>query len=243
MTVLRVFKERGIEKFHEYLVAVAGGNRASPDDVLLYSDELSSEIGDKIEVEAKIFSSKMEAARYLSAILQRLNLEDKYYNIGLWSWLSAFYFDSVCPAGPNGTRKIGRVYRYIPSQGRDWKHIYRHLLANPVRIYTYHQESAKILLYGPLYQQGDFIEQVTSRQDFARNKGIIHALGDLYWDPGRNLPKIGSSNRKKKGTLRRFIDVIQQFDLTYDLYSLSSDDILNLLPAEFDEWKSSRETE
>jgi len=39
------------------------------------------------------------------------------------------------------------------------------------------------------------------------------------------------------GTLYRFIDVIQQLDLTYDLYSMNGEEILGLLPPEFDRWR------
>jgi len=39
------------------------------------------------------------------------------------------------------------------------------------------------------------------------------------------------------GTLYRFIDVVQQLGLTYDLYSMTGDQILQLLPSEFDRWR------
>ncbi|MFO7599969.1 MAG: hypothetical protein R6X27_09205 [Candidatus Desulfacyla sp.] len=40
------------------------------------------------------------------------------------------------------------------------------------------------------------------------------------------------------GTLYRFIDVVQQLDLTYDLYSMTGEQILQLLPNEFDRWRN-----
>ena len=43
--------------------------------------------------------------------------------------------------------------------------------------------------------------------------------------------------RNKAGTVFRFIDVIQQLDLNYDLYSTTGVEVLQLLPAEFDKWK------
>ena len=40
-------------------------------------------------------------------------------------------------------------------------------------------------------------------------------------DTKKDRPKRGAASTKRKpGTLRRFVDLIQQLDLTYDLYSM-----------------------
>jgi hypothetical protein len=39
------------------------------------------------------------------------------------------------------------------------------------------------------------------------------------------------------GTLLRFIDVVQQLDLNFDLYSMNAEALIGLLPSEFDAWK------
>jgi len=41
----------------------------------------------------------------------------------------------------------------------------------------------------------------------------------------------------RAGSLRRFIDVVRQLDLTYDLQALAGDDLVNLLPHEFSGWR------
>jgi len=40
--------------------------------------------------------------------------------------------------------------------------------------------------------------------------------------------------------LRRFVDVLQQLDVNYDLYSMSAEAIVGLLPDEFDKWRKKR---
>ena len=55
------------------------------------------------------------------------------------------------------------------------------------------------------------------------------AAARLYFDYKKNKPKFGAMPRNKPGTLYRFIDVIQQLDLNYDLYSMSGDEIMDLL--------------
>ena len=101
-----------------------------------------------------------------------------------------------------------------------------------------HGEEAPILLCGPVASPGDFNEQLASRLEFVTNKGVIQAANALYYDPDRGKHKRRASpNWRKPGTLRRFVDVVQQLDLTYDLYSMSGEEILELLPSEFDRYR------
>jgi hypothetical protein len=65
----------------------------------------------------------------------------------------------------------------------------------------------------------------------------MEALHLLYYDEARDRPKRGSAmNVQSPGSLSRFIDIVQQLDLTYDLYSMSGAEIVSLLPPEFDRW-------
>ena len=67
----------------------------------------------------------------------------------------------------------------------------------------------------------------------------MEALHILYYDDVQNKPKRGPiMNKNAPGSLYRFINVIQQLDLTYDLYSMSGAEIVGLLPGEFNLWKA-----
>ncbi|MFV2044808.1 MAG: hypothetical protein ACC700_16430, partial [Anaerolineales bacterium] len=67
---------------------------------------------------------------------------------------------------------------------------------------------------------------------------ILQAADYLYWDDQNDAPKVGArATNRAPGTLRRYIDVLQQLMLTYDLYSLDGEEILTLLPLnEFRRW-------
>ena len=53
----------------------------------------------------------------------------------------------------------------------------------------------------------------------------------------KNDIKKGARNKTGKGILRRFTrDIIPQFQMTYDLNSMDGEEILNLLPKEFEGW-------
>ena len=66
----------------------------------------------------------------------------------------------------------------------------------------------------------------------------MKAACTLYYDPkNNNVKRRAQSIKRAPGTLFRFIDVVQQLDLNFDLYSMTEDEILGLLPPEFDQWK------
>lgn len=235
-TSLRAFNDAGIAEFHSHLERVRTSTAdAVPPDLYL-SDEYSGIVSPEVQIRQVVFETKLEAARYLFGIVQQ-QLSQHFENVGLWTWLSAFYFDSVCPVEEDGARKPRSDYRHILQPGRDWWHFYRHLLAGPVRTYAFHGEEAKLLLSGPVHRMGDFVEQLCSRQEIAANRGLVEAATRLYWDDKSQRPKRGAApNRRKPGTLRRFVDIIQQLELTYDLYSMNGAEILTLLPNEFASW-------
>jgi hypothetical protein len=105
-------------------------------------------------------------------------------------------------------------------------------------VYRNHIENARLLLLDPVDKLGDIWEQLASRQEIISNQPIVGAATLLYLDSDKDRPKRGAASTKRKpGTLRRFVDLIQQLDLTYDLYSMRPTDILGLLPPEFDSWR------
>ena len=127
---------------------------------------------------------------------------------------------------------------WVP-QVRDYRRYYRHLLAGPYRMYRAHREApgdALILLGGPFGSHGEVVEQFASRLEIVTNRGLIQSLTTLYWDtPSKKLRR--GAGGKDAGSARRLADVLLQFDLTWDLYSLNSASLLGLLPKEFDKFR------
>jgi len=167
-------------------------------------------------------------------------INNLFYNTYLWSWLAAAYFNSICPVNLNGIRKVGADDRYILNASQ-WNRYYRHLIAAPIRLY--HEISdkklAKFYLFGKSNIHSDIFEQMAANINFASVKGILEALIKLYWDDEKEKPKVSASDRKKPGNLRRLLrDILLQFELTYDLNSMSGEEIISLLPKEFKIWNS-----
>ena len=236
MTIIRRFNSEGIKQFQVTLRLIEDGSlKAVPPD-LLYNDSFSEPLSESLEIENRTFTTRYDAAVYLHTILGSLKSRNKFYDMEIWSWLAAFYFDQLCPPDKEGKRKPKSDYRYILNS-RDWDRIFRHLLAGPVIIFDFHQEFAKLFLYNPMDKSGDFVIQLMGRQEIATNKAVIEVANKLYWDPKTLRPKRGASTTElKPGSLRRFALILSQLELTYDLQSVTADELVRLLPAEFRRW-------
>jgi hypothetical protein len=63
----------------------------------------------------------------------------------------------------------------------------------------------------------------------AFHREFVRALYRLYWDIDADDLKSGARG-EGPGSVMHLIDLLTQFDLTYDISSLGSDDFLELLP-------------
>ncbi len=236
MIKARMLNKEGVLVFQAYLEQLRNGIMESPPFYLLEDSKYSQPLQIIIELDQISFPSRLSAGEYLTHQigdkLQEVPISDLLL---LGSWLSLFYFDIVCPSDSEGQRYPGKDYRHIPSS--DWRDYYRHLLLGPLQLYRRHGSKARLLLAGTVDQPGDFNEQIASRQEFVASDGMIQALDKLYYSEEISKPKKGATTSDKAGGLRRFVDLMQQLDLTHDLQSMGGQEIISLLPSEFDNWK------
>jgi hypothetical protein len=238
MAVLRRLNPAGVARFEHYHAILYAGGEAEPPTDALNSDQYSEPLEVEIEVEDRDFSSRLDWARYIDEKLEGKGLKHVERDIGLWTWLALFYVKRLLPSKKNTRKSLGEAAMWIP-QIRDFRKYYRHLLAGPYRIYRAHRatpENALILLGGPFGSHGEVVEQFASRLEIVTNRGLIESVTTLYWDTSSMKMKRGAGG-KDAGSARRLADVLLQFDVTWDLYSLSADKLLGLLPKEFSKFK------
>lgn len=248
MTQLRRLNEAGISRLLEFLHGVKNEpNLAVPRDILTH-DSTSTDLGEiEVEIEPQIFGSRFAAAKYLLETLDGSGLTQVEQDRGLWAWLALFYFDELCPTGKKGQRKPGEDARWVPESERAFRY-YRHLLAGPYRIFRAHRanpQAAMIVLCGPLDSPGDLVEQLASRQELVTNESLLATASALYIDSKNRLPKrgvvttekIGGRRRGKPGTVFRLIDVCRQYDVAWDLYAMTPESVVAMLPKEFNRFR------
>jgi len=233
---VKQFNDNGIEFFKQFLYNAKFNedNSDFPREVL-FDEKYSENLNEEYIISDIKFNIKHDAGKYFTEVLDLKNNKNAYYNQKLWTWLSAFYFDQVCPIENDGKRRVGQEARYILQNPKNYLTYYRHLLSGPARIYSELDEKGRIFLTGELSKRGDLIEQLQAYQNIALNKGIIEAADSLYWDENENKLKKGAGS-KGPGTPRRFVSIIGQFEFTYDLNSMQGQNILTLFPNEFQRW-------
>jgi hypothetical protein len=237
--LVRILNNEGIRKFRLYLADLRSGSSSTPPRDILSDAWCSAKLPIDIEVEERIFDSRLNAAKYICKALRPLGHSKIEQNVGLWSWLSLYFFDQVCPISRTGKRSPGLDYRYILDI--DFRFYYRHNFFGSYIMYLLHSENIPLLLYNPLSQTSKFHLELACRQGFITNRGIIEAANLLYFDDNRARPKHGAAvTSRAPGTLFRFIDVVHQLDLNYDLHSMTGEEVLELLPPEFNKWKGQR---
>jgi len=229
---LRKFTDLGMDAFREQISNIKSGSISQISEWLLQDKEYSEPLPVPVMIENKIFPDKYDAAVYLSDIIDSPGINNPFSDKKLWSWLAAFYLEQLCKTEKSGRIKPGAENRYILYD--KWSRRYRHALAIPVMMYRFHGETATLFLQGPLNNFSDVEEQLLARQEIAQNTNVITVAKMLYWDADRNKIKSGiSSKEHNPGTLRRFVAVINQLNLNYDLYSMRPENILEILPSEF----------
>ena len=234
---LRRLTESGINQFGQYLEQLRAAPTTPPPSWLL-TDEAASEAVSDLEVAQREFDSRFDVAAYLDDLVKTAGIQAGERDVGLWAWLSLLHFDQVCPSKDNGERKPGERARHIPDV-QNFQRYYRHLLLGPFAIYRAHADKpdrARGVLMAQVSAPGDVVEQLASRQELITNQSVMSVVTSLYFDPSLQKPKKGSGG-KADGSPRRLADIINQYDLTYDLYALTEDGLMGLLPKEFDRFR------
>lgn len=239
---LRRLKPSGLELFGQYLDGLKKGGVAPPPFWLLTDATHTEAIEPEIPVPDATFANRLQAATYLDDLFAKAELAAPDRDVGLWAWLSLRFFDQLCPAGKGGHRDPGEFsggtyVRHVPEVGNYLKY-YRHLLAGPYLVFRQHKgdvAKAMVMLQGAIDAHGEFMAQIASRL-FVSIKSVVGAATLLYMDGGTGEPKWGARG-SGKGSPRRFAAVLNQFSLTWDLYEMSPEQIVKVLPAEFDRFR------
>ncbi len=243
---IRTLTEEGVSGFRCYIEAVRRGDEVDWPINLLTDDATSTAFPQAGQIEDRGFGSKYELADYISQRLADLPRGSVDYNQGLWGWLALYYFPHLCPPDDEGKQHPSKKdWFYIPpkiDQPQAYLTYYRHLIAGPYRIRQRYDEPAQALLSGPIHQHPDLLEQLASRQQIITNAAIIEAAVRLYYSrdgDGCWAPKRGAATRNKPGTVRRLPALMDQLDRTCDLFGLTGEQFLDLLPDEYAHWRRS----
>jgi hypothetical protein len=235
---LRKLNDAGIEAFRDWINSGATGPVPL---ALLDNPETSDAVSLPIVLGTGLFDDRYQFGVYLNTLLRDFDptaiASDRY----LWTSLALFWFDRICPTRADGSRDLKEEYYYILSA--DYRHYYRHLVRSPWQLVRLHGQNARFLLISPrenahpLSIHGEILEQFGGRQQVLSSRPIVAAANRMYLDPKTGRPRTGVAG-SGRGSARRFGLVLRQLDLTYDAECMPDDALIDLLPDEFEKWRS-----
>lgn len=139
-----------------------------------------------------------------------------------------------------GGHNLWSSYRYIPIPYQKFRY-YRHLAFMSFWLHgRMGEDVARFFLSQPVYVHSDTVEQMyTQDRDFLASKGLVQAAVEMYLDPVSGRMKRNALGQNTAGSARRLATKIaKQLQMTYDLHSLTKDEVFELLPYEFAGWRA-----
>ena len=240
MMKLHRFNAEGIATFAAYRDRLSQ-DPALPPPVEMLTDSLFAEpLRGDVDVPQRSFASRLEAGSFLNQVVDQAGLASAESDQGLWAWLTLFYFDEVCPKDQRGERDPKDDEARLVPKVDNYQRFYRHLLLGPYLIVRAHRdkpERAIAMLSNPLWKPGEIAEQLASRKELVTNRAVVEVATALYYDETTKTFKRGAGGATK-GAPRRLAALLNQLDVTYYLYGMNAEELLTLLPKEFDRFRS-----
>jgi len=230
---LRRFNEAGIKAFREQLALLRANPKHEIPIDLLEHREFTEAVTPESHVALEHFQTKGEAARYLKAVLNKFRPEEIATDAGLWTWLTLFFFDSVCPTSEK-KRDVKGDYFYV-FEPRNMRHFYRHLIFVSWQFLRLAPSNNRLFLHTRVSVLDKVATEVAKRLYLTRIPCIFEVLDRLYWDESKRTHRRGSTASKvHAGDLTLRLPMrIHQLEKTFDLMSLNADQLLELLGDEF----------
>lgn len=229
---LRRFNDAGLHAFGVWLEKRDASN---PPLGILDDPALSEALPGGGDVEIKAFSRKYDMGVHISQCLGA-DWETAIDDAGLLAWLSLAFHESTM-VNSSGKPYLGQPSRHSVATDNQWKsytHSHRHLVRSAVFFAGHFGAAAQVFLAGHPSKHSKIEEQIGSRKSegLPFSQSVAEALFALYFDPAKNAIRRGAASNRG-GAIERFVKVIRQLDLTFDVHAKSGGELVQILPTEF----------
>jgi hypothetical protein len=235
------FNGAGHNAFTEALGRLREIDKPTPKDIAfvktLAMNPAFTELADKkVDLPSGPFPTRFELCSNLfdaledSVAMDRLTPGD-----GIWSWLSAYYFEELT----NSTSKNGKVKLSVSTEqefpayiwNANFKKAYRHRIGHGVFMIRHlGKELSKPMLLSAPGSMSDYCEQTFARVGSYREKTVIEAAHSIYFDGKQVIP--GSSG-ERRWALQHLHRDVGQYLVNYELHEMRPDELLEFLPPSF----------
>ena len=228
---VRKLNDYGIAEFTIFIDNCRSGVRQNIPSYLLDDDRSSVPLDIDLEVIDREFASRFEIGVYLQEIFEGADIQSLIGDQGFWSWFALMWFDKLCPSSADGIRKPSKEYNYILS--KNYNHRPRHAIYMTWQLVNRYGDDVRFMLSKEASTRGELTEQMMARQEVLTSDGVMRLASALYYDNETGIFKKGAASRKSAGCVARYINWLQQLQMTYDIFSTSKEELEELLPEEF----------
>ena len=235
MTLARALTLEGVRRGREFLRAtqIDVSLDISPPDDLLFGDECSYAIAGAPTVEHHDFTTRREAASYLASLSPPLDQRfvDEW---PFWSWLGLWHVADVLHTKDRRSRMSSEEETFVVdwTDARARQNRYRNYLWTSWRLYEAFGEDVAFLLDRDIMEIGQVTRRIINSPRIFNSVGVPQLILRLYTREAH--AKRGIRNRP--GGLNHLLRVLPQLELTHDVYGMSPDALLRILPREVQKW-------
>ena len=180
------------------------------------------------------FRSRREIGEYLAPRLEpfRTWIADR---TSFWSWLGMFHFEDTVRIVDGAVRlsPLDETFVIDRNDKQNLRGIHRHCLRSAWQLCEVHGEDAAFLLDQLPWARGFIADRVfQSQTDF-------QLCGDRPADPGtlhRWRPPEARVPRSGRRVTTHLLRVLDQLERTYDVYGMTPEALVRVLPSEFEPW-------
>ena len=223
---LQRLTEKSMEKLKDDLEKIRIENSINPTiDIKKYETEQNEDI---VVDKHKIFENKLSVGKYFLHIFPENFQPDKE----TWNWLAIFYYKQLL----HDHKKIGELQRlFISGNSQDYH--YRHLLQAPYNICKFYKKNVndlKFLLLDKVNKNGILYRRIVENSEIRKNLEFMKVARQFFYDENTKLLKKDISIRK---SIERLIKVWRQYERSFDMYHMPSEQIINKLLSKHDEFR------
>jgi hypothetical protein len=232
---IRQMTPEGVAQFQQWILEGAVG--PLPRHILV-SDECATFMSPQVTIDtSKNFPNKLQLAIYLKSKLEPYNLASLDYSHGVWTWLSAAYFDILAPIDASGSRKNLSTeagcpaYIWRPDAANFGRKFYRHRVGFSVKVLdTLGVDDAAPLLDSVPGKLSSYCEHNYARQGSGIEFTLaIRLANKLFWN-GHKLK--ANCTKNVRGSVIHMHRWISQLSVNYDVTKMTLSELIAMLPPE-----------
>lgn len=235
MTRARRLTPAGIRRAKAHLDALRADplTRFDVPDEILFDRQFAVEFKDAPLVEHRPFGTRRDAAEYIQSFDPQIG-PDFVDDWPFWSWLGLFHLSDILSARQMRVPSVDEWIVVDPANSRSASMGARHYLRAGWRLADVYGERVAFLLNRDIVQHQIISQNVLDFQRHFNSVGIVDLIISLY--TRNDVQRRGFT--AGPGSIRHLQRVLDQLALTHDVYGMPAEALMEILPPEFDRWKT-----